>query len=80
MVKKFDVYHMRYDGGRLCLDFINTVHDRFIMPLDDYLLNINDLIVWGYRANLVDKEKKEQLDIFVRQHSEEAKAFFTICR
>ena len=45
---------MTLDGGRLCLDFINTVHDRFEEPQRDYLKNSNDLMDWSKKTGILD--------------------------
>ncbi|MGS2763279.1 CGNR zinc finger domain-containing protein [Sinomicrobium sp. M5D2P9] len=47
MVKNSPVNNISLEGGTLCLDFINTVHDRKKEPSEDYLLEIDDLIAWG---------------------------------
>ena len=28
---------IRLDGGRLCIDFVNTIHDRFAADIEDYI-------------------------------------------
>ncbi len=37
---------IRLDGGELCLDFTNTIHNRSITPPEDYLGNFKDLLDW----------------------------------
>jgi len=61
-----------FSGNCLCLDFINTVHDRPSgMPLD-LLADYSDLLLWGEQTHLVtDKEAKELGDKAVR-HPDEA--------
>ncbi|MBC9797195.1 CGNR zinc finger domain-containing protein [Sinomicrobium weinanense] len=53
MVKKYSINNIRLDGGTLCLDFVNTVHDRKKEPLPDYLLHTDDLVAWGIRLELL---------------------------
>jgi len=38
------------DGGRLCLDFVNTIHDRYAVQLEDYLQQPQRFIEWCLRA------------------------------
>jgi len=41
-----------FTGGRLCLDFVNTVHDRASTPRD-MLCSYDDLLVWGQQAGIL---------------------------
>jgi predicted RNA-binding Zn ribbon-like protein len=41
---------IRLDGGRLCLDFVNTIHDRYAVQLEDYLQQPQRFIEWCVRA------------------------------
>ena len=41
---------IRLDGGRLCLDFINTIHDRYAVQFEDYLQQPQRFIEWCVRA------------------------------
>lgn len=40
---------IRFDGGRLCLDFINTVHCRPTCDGDEYLNSYRDFLGWLVR-------------------------------
>ena len=46
---------MPLDGGILCLDFVNSVHDRKKAPLKDYFSNAGDILMWGKRAGIVNE-------------------------
>jgi len=37
---------LRLDGGELCLDFANTIHDRKAEEQRDYLGSVDDLVAW----------------------------------
>jgi predicted RNA-binding Zn ribbon-like protein len=37
---------IRLDGGRLCLDFVNTIHDRYAVEADDYISQPERFIEW----------------------------------
>lgn len=41
---------IRLDGGRLCLDFVNTIHDRYAVEIEDYLQQPRRFIEWCIRA------------------------------
>ncbi|HET6432903.1 CGNR zinc finger domain-containing protein [Dyella sp.] len=41
---------VRLDGGRLCLDFVNTIHDRYAAEQEDYLGDPKRFIAWSGRA------------------------------
>jgi predicted RNA-binding Zn ribbon-like protein len=44
---------MRWDGGRMCLDFANTVSDRTVERSRDYLADFEDLRGWLAHAGAV---------------------------
>ena len=44
------IVSIRLDGGRLCLDFVNTIHDRYAVQLEDYLQQPQRFIEWCVRA------------------------------
>ena len=37
---------IRLDGGRLCLDFVNTIHDRYAADAEDYIGQPERFIEW----------------------------------
>lgn len=41
---------IRLDGGRLCLDFVNTIHDRYAEEIEDYLQQPQRYMEWCIRA------------------------------
>lgn len=41
---------IRLDGGRLCLDFVNTIHDRYAAEVEDYLQQPQHFVAWCVRA------------------------------
>lgn len=76
MVKNFDIAGIALDGGRLCLDFVNSVHDRKSHPMRDYLHNILDLIGWGERAGIIEESRAGELEAAALGGREEADRFF----
>lgn len=77
MVKVNIIDKIRLDAGRLCLDYINTVHDRLEEPLNDYLLNVQDLITWAFRLKLINANTKKALTKVAQEKNQEANSFFT---
>lgn len=43
-------------GGRLCLDFINTVHRRPAGPADECLLSLDDFLAWGVLVGMLPRD------------------------
>jgi predicted RNA-binding Zn ribbon-like protein len=41
---------IRLDGGRLCLDFVNSIHNRYALAIEDYLQQPRRFIEWCVRA------------------------------
>ena len=41
---------IRLDGGRLCLDFVNTIHDRYAVTVEHYLQQPQRFVEWCVRA------------------------------
>jgi len=37
---------IRLDGGRLCLDFVNTIHNRYAVEVEDYVCQPERFIEW----------------------------------
>jgi predicted RNA-binding Zn ribbon-like protein len=41
---------IRLDGGRLCLNFVNTIHDRYAAEAEDYICQPERFIEWSVLA------------------------------
>lgn len=41
---------IRLDGGRLCVDFVNTIHDRYAVNVEDYVEDPQRFVEWCARA------------------------------
>jgi predicted RNA-binding Zn ribbon-like protein len=48
-------------GGRLCLDFANTVNGRLTGSPDDLLATVDDLAAWGCRMGLLSEANARTL-------------------
>jgi len=44
---------IRLDGGRLCLDFVNTIHDRYAADAEDYICQPERFIEWCVLAGAI---------------------------
>jgi predicted RNA-binding Zn ribbon-like protein len=44
---------IRFDGGRSCLDFVNTIHDRYAAAVEDYVPDPQRFIEWSLRAEVL---------------------------
>jgi predicted RNA-binding Zn ribbon-like protein len=58
---KFSIDRIRLDGGRPCLDFVNTIHDRFAAVPVDYLAAPQQYLAWCQRAHLLDRHEAERI-------------------
>jgi predicted RNA-binding Zn ribbon-like protein len=76
MVKTPIIASISLDGGTLCLDFVNTVHNRVDEPLQDYLLNVLDLIAWAKKLELLDAKNERRLEQLAEDNSKKGRQFF----
>lgn len=76
MVKNLKIEQISLDGGTLCMDFINSVHNRKEEIVPDYLDNIFDLIAWAEKAGAIDAKKSKQIEGFAIEHPKKAEHFF----
>ncbi len=44
---------IRLDGGRPCIDFVNSIHDRFALVAEDYLATPERYVEWARRAGVL---------------------------
>ncbi len=68
MVKNNKIFKIRLDGGRLCLDYINTVNDRFARNYVDYLKTVDDLIDWALHLQIIDTNQHKFLRNYGKTH------------
>ena len=48
---------VRLDGGRLCLNFVNTIHDRHAPALEDYIVTAERFFEWSLRAGAIESSR-----------------------
>lgn len=53
----FPIERIRLDGGRPCLDFVNTIHDRLAATPVDYLGTPQRYLEWCLRADLLSRKE-----------------------
>src|SRR5262245_57520689 len=76
MVKNKKINSIDFFGGTLCLDFVNSVHTRREDPPPSYLENIQDLLAWSERLQIIDARTANVLDTFAEAHPKKAEQFF----
>lgn len=52
---------IRISGGRPCLDFVNTIRDRFAVVPEDYLDTPRHYRQWCVRAGLLDRREADSI-------------------
>ncbi len=52
---------IRLDGGRLCIDFANTIHDRFAAAAEDYLATPDRYVEWARRTGALHADEEISL-------------------
>jgi predicted RNA-binding Zn ribbon-like protein len=48
---------VRLDGGRLSIDFANSIHDRFAAPAEDYLATPERYVEWARRTGALSPDE-----------------------
>ncbi|MBZ9752258.1 ABATE domain-containing protein [Deinococcus sp. HMF7604] len=61
-------------GGRLCLEFVNTVEGRISVQPGEFLTDYFSLIRWAYHVGLISDEAREDLWEQAGQQTEQAAA------
>jgi predicted RNA-binding Zn ribbon-like protein len=55
------LHKIRIIGGRSCLDFVNTVHDRFDPVREDYIASVSRYFSWSRRVGLLSRTEYAKL-------------------
>lgn len=76
MVKNKEIVDIPFDGGTLCLDYINTVHNRKDDPAPDFLHHIADLTAWARKVELLDSRRERLLDGAAQSNLKKGELFF----
>jgi predicted RNA-binding Zn ribbon-like protein len=57
------IERIRLDGGRPCLDFVNTIHDRLAATPVDYLATPQRYLQWCLRAHLLSRKEADCISV-----------------
>lgn len=76
MVKNPLIDNLRLDGGTLCLDFVNTIPDRFDGTNRDLVPTFNDLVYWARKVKLLESAETSALEKAAASNERKAKEFF----
>jgi predicted RNA-binding Zn ribbon-like protein len=60
---------IRLDGGRLCLDFVNSIHNRYANEVEDYLHHPERFIDWCVRAGALSSDDRVSLPRTAQQRA-----------
>jgi len=52
---------IRIVGGRVCLDFVNTIHDRLAAAREDYIANTGRYFAWSKRVRILSNAEYSQM-------------------
>jgi predicted RNA-binding Zn ribbon-like protein len=63
-------------GGRICLDFANTLGQHEPEPLSEWLASYDDLVWWALRADILPEAEAPALFERARAHPDEAAEVF----
>jgi predicted RNA-binding Zn ribbon-like protein len=47
------ISHIRLDGGRLCIDFANSIHNRSAADVEDYIATPERYVEWARRSGAI---------------------------
>jgi predicted RNA-binding Zn ribbon-like protein len=53
------IAEIRLDGGRPCLDFVNTIHDRYAAEPEDYIATPERYVSWSLHAGLLSPSEAQ---------------------
>lgn len=64
-------------GGRICVDFVNTVDDRATAHAVEYFTSYADVVAWGHHTGLLSEERARRLLAEAERHPKQAHAVLT---
>jgi predicted RNA-binding Zn ribbon-like protein len=74
--QRFDLERLRLLGGRLCLDFVNSIENR-AGEQEDFLTSYPDLARWARHAGLIDDDDAARLLALAAADAPAAEGVFT---
>jgi predicted RNA-binding Zn ribbon-like protein len=76
MTKNLAIDQMRLDGGVFCLDFVNTIPDRFDGSNRDLLIGFEELAYFAKRAGIIDTKTLSQVAQIALSNPKKSQSFF----
>ena len=73
---KFPISTIELLGGRLCLDFVNTLEPRIGPHPQDFLNDYADLVEWGRHTEILREDEQQRLLHIANQQPEQAQRVF----
>lgn len=67
---------LRFDGGILCLDFVNTVSNRMKPASHDYLSGFRELLEWYGRTGVITAKVSHTLERLAKGYPQKATVVF----
>jgi predicted RNA-binding Zn ribbon-like protein len=71
---------IRLDGGRPCVDFVNTIHDRYALEVEDYLQQPQRFIEWCTRAGVLRPDDGVRAPLAARKRAALMREMVTLRR
>jgi len=59
---------LELDGGTLCLNFVNSVRNRFENPLYEFIVTPEDWLLWSHRTQICDASTEQQLRKYISEN------------
>jgi predicted RNA-binding Zn ribbon-like protein len=59
----YSIDRIRFSGGRPCLDFVNTIHDRYAEAPLDYLATPRQYLQWCLRAHVLTPQEADRITV-----------------
>lgn len=75
-MKERAINTLSLNGGWLCLDFINTVHDYTEEDPYDYLAEYADFLDWSEKLNLLASSQRKELEAYAKDNQKQTDRVF----
>ncbi len=63
-----------FDGGALCFDFVNTVRNRKVISIHNYLASYQNFLIWCHRINYWPEQWLNTLSTYSQEHPDKAES------
>ena len=63
---------LELDGGTLCLNFINSVKNRFESSLYEFIVTPEDWLLWSHRTQICNESIEQQLSKYISENHDKA--------